>query len=248
MSRKISIIGSSCSGKTTLAAQLAERLGVPHLELDALHHGPNWQEATADELRAKVEEALTGLDGWVADGNYMGKLGTLVIDRADTIVWLDLPLRTPLPADLAPNPRQATRPRSALERGQLRDVARVVATHDVHDPHAPPSEAFLAATLRGQDRRALVLVGRSRRLACERSGLGCAEAAFARTARLDRAEHLHDLWVELRARAATELGERLLARRLGNRYGRCEVIAENASQTAMIRAASGISVPASPSG
>jgi adenylate kinase family enzyme len=76
MGRKISIIGSSCSGKTTLAAQLAERLGVPHLELDALHHGPNWQEATADELRAKVEEALTGLDGWVADGNYMGTIRT----------------------------------------------------------------------------------------------------------------------------------------------------------------------------
>jgi len=97
MGRRISIIGSCCSGKTTLAARLAERLGVTHVELDALHHGPNWQEATADELRAKVEETLAELDGWVVDGNYMGKLGTLVIDRADTIVWLDLPLRTLLP-------------------------------------------------------------------------------------------------------------------------------------------------------
>ncbi len=85
-------MGSSCSGKTTLARQLAERLGLPHVELDALHHGPNWQEATADELRAKVEEALTGREGWIADGNYMGKLGTYLIDQADTIVWLDLPL------------------------------------------------------------------------------------------------------------------------------------------------------------
>ena len=80
-----------------MAARLAERLGVPHIELDALHHGPNWQEATAEELRARVEEALAGLDGWVADGNYMGKLGTWLIDQADTIVWLDLPLRTLLP-------------------------------------------------------------------------------------------------------------------------------------------------------
>ena len=71
MSRRISIIGSCCSGKTTLAARLAERLGVTHVELDALHHGPNWQEATADELRAKVEETLAELDGWVVDGNYM---------------------------------------------------------------------------------------------------------------------------------------------------------------------------------
>ena len=40
-----------------------------------------------------MEGALGGLDGWVADGNYMRKLGTwLVFDQADTIVFLDLPL------------------------------------------------------------------------------------------------------------------------------------------------------------
>ena len=31
-------------------------------------------------------------DGWVIDGNYDSKLGDLVVDEADTIVWLDLPL------------------------------------------------------------------------------------------------------------------------------------------------------------
>jgi adenylate kinase family enzyme len=89
-------MGSSCSGKTTVAAQLAERLGVAHVELDSLHHMPNWQEATAAELRAKVEAALAGLDAWVVDGNYTGKLGPWLIDQADTIVWLDLPLRVSL--------------------------------------------------------------------------------------------------------------------------------------------------------
>jgi adenylate kinase family enzyme len=95
--RRIAVIGSCCSGKTTLAARLADALGVTHLELDALHHGPNWKEATAEELRLRVEATLAGLDGWVTDGNYMGKLGTWLIDQADTIVWLDLPLRTLLP-------------------------------------------------------------------------------------------------------------------------------------------------------
>lgn len=96
MARKIVLMGSSCAGKTTLAGQFAERFGVPHVELDALHHGPNWTEATAEELRAKLEEALAPLDGWIADGNYLGKLGTWLIDQADTIVWLDLRLRTSL--------------------------------------------------------------------------------------------------------------------------------------------------------
>ncbi len=86
-------MGSSCSGKTTLARRLAGLHDVPHVELDALHHEPNWREATAEELRAKVEAALPG-GGWVTCGNYLNKLGTWLVDQADTIVWLDLPLRT----------------------------------------------------------------------------------------------------------------------------------------------------------
>jgi adenylate kinase family enzyme len=91
--QRVSIAGISGSGKTTLARELAERLGVPHIELDALNHGPNWTEATAQQLRERVEGALAAAPaGWVADGNYEGKIGDLVVSRADTFVWLDLPL------------------------------------------------------------------------------------------------------------------------------------------------------------
>lgn len=91
--RRVAVIGASGSGKTTLARALAERLAVPHVELDALHHGPNWTEASSEELRAAVLEALEeGHAGWVVDGNYQSKIGDLVVERADTIVWLDLPL------------------------------------------------------------------------------------------------------------------------------------------------------------
>jgi hypothetical protein len=63
------------------------------VELDALHWGPNWSEPSAEEFRARVEQALAG-DGWVADGAYHGKLGDLVLERAELVVWLDPPLRT----------------------------------------------------------------------------------------------------------------------------------------------------------
>jgi adenylate kinase family enzyme len=90
--RRVSVIGGSCTGKTTLARELAETLGVPHIELDALHHEAGWQEAPADVLRARVDAAFAAApDGWVADGNYHGKLGTFVLERADTVVFLDLP-------------------------------------------------------------------------------------------------------------------------------------------------------------
>src|ERR1041384_481186 len=92
MGRKIAVMGGSCSGKTTLAGRIGAKLGLPHVELDALHHGPNWTEATAEELRRRVAAAIGGRDGWVVDGNYSRKIGDLVWRQADTAVWLDQPL------------------------------------------------------------------------------------------------------------------------------------------------------------
>ena len=90
------IASASGSGKTTLGRALAARLGVPFHELDALNHGPGWAEATAAELRARVEPLLAA-DAWVIDGAYRSKLGDLVLARAEVVVWLDLPRRVWLP-------------------------------------------------------------------------------------------------------------------------------------------------------
>jgi adenylate kinase family enzyme len=48
---------------------------------------------SAEEFRPIIEAALE-LDGWVVDGNYRTRLGTLVLEKADLVVWLDLPRRT----------------------------------------------------------------------------------------------------------------------------------------------------------
>jgi adenylate kinase family enzyme len=93
--RRVAVIGPSCSGKTTVSRELAAHLGVPHVELDALHHDAGWNEAPAELLQERVVAALAAAhDGWVVDGNYFGKLGDLVIGQADTVVWLDLPYST----------------------------------------------------------------------------------------------------------------------------------------------------------
>jgi adenylate kinase family enzyme len=91
--RKVAVIASaSGNGKTTLGRELARRLDVPFVELDALVHGPGWTETPDDELRVKVEPIVTS-DGWVVDGTYQRKLGDLVLREADVVVWLDLPMR-----------------------------------------------------------------------------------------------------------------------------------------------------------
>jgi adenylate kinase family enzyme len=84
-------MGTTCSGKSTLARALADRLGLPYIELDALYWGPGWSQPDAEDFRGRVEPFVRA-DAWVVDGNYSSKLGDLVLQRADTLVWLDLPL------------------------------------------------------------------------------------------------------------------------------------------------------------
>ncbi|MFL5960279.1 MAG: shikimate kinase [Gaiellaceae bacterium] len=92
--RRVAVMGGSCVGKTTVAKRLAAALQLPHIELDALHHDRGWQEASAEVLQERVRAAFDAApDGWVVDGNYRTKLGSLVLERADTVVHLEPPFR-----------------------------------------------------------------------------------------------------------------------------------------------------------
>lgn len=90
LGHRISVVGATGSGKTTLANEIAQQLGYRHVELDSLHWEPNWGEAPIEIFRARVDQALTGTD-WTIDGNY-SKVRDIIWSRADTIVWLDYPL------------------------------------------------------------------------------------------------------------------------------------------------------------
>jgi hypothetical protein len=89
--RRVAIIATASGcGKTTFGRALAAQIGVPFVELDAIHWQSGWRPLEAAELRRRVEPLVAG-DAWVIDGSYRGKLGDLVLDAADTVVWLDLP-------------------------------------------------------------------------------------------------------------------------------------------------------------
>jgi adenylate kinase family enzyme len=85
--RRILVAGVSGSGKTTLAARVGALLDLPHTEIDALHHGPGWQRRP--EFEADVD-AFTAGDTWVTEWQYATARDPLA-ERADTLVWLDLP-------------------------------------------------------------------------------------------------------------------------------------------------------------
>jgi adenylate kinase family enzyme len=107
---RILVVGTTCSGKTTFARRLSERLQVPHIELDALYWLPEWRPRPPEEFYALVEDATAG-DGWVVDGNY-SVLRDLVWPRATMVVWLNYSLSR------------------VLSRG-LRRTARRALTHEV---------------------------------------------------------------------------------------------------------------------
>lgn len=88
---RIVVIGPGGSGKTRLSARLADLLHARHIEIDALWHGPNWQTCGAEELHRRVS-AATERDDWISDGTYFAIIGDLVLERAETAVWLDLPV------------------------------------------------------------------------------------------------------------------------------------------------------------
>ena len=124
--RRVSVVGTSGAGKTTFAATVAARLGVPHVELDGLHWEAGWVEAAPDVFRERAESAVAG-DAWVIDGNYR-VVRPLVWGAADTVVYLDLPLPTLL---LRIVTRTARRSRSReLLWGTNRESARRLLTRD----------------------------------------------------------------------------------------------------------------------
>ena len=85
---RFNVVGSSGSGKSTIARAIAQALRLPYVELDALFWKPDWQESSDDEFLPKLARALAG-DQWVLDGNY-SRTTAIKWQRVEVVVWLDL--------------------------------------------------------------------------------------------------------------------------------------------------------------
>ena len=87
---RIIVVGTSCSGKTTLAKKLSKMLSIPHFELDQLYWIKGWQPRPVEEFKELVVKALSG-ESWITDGNYR-VIRDSVWTRATTVIWLNYTL------------------------------------------------------------------------------------------------------------------------------------------------------------
>lgn len=87
--KKINVVGTSGSGKSTFSHMLAARLNYPYLEMDAMFWKPNWQESSDEEFFAKLDSALSQ-EKWVLDGNYNRTVDIKWAD-VDHVIWIDYP-------------------------------------------------------------------------------------------------------------------------------------------------------------
>lgn len=87
---RVCVIGTTASGKTRFARELAGRMRCEHIELDALYHDPNWTEVPWDEFCIRAEKRLAG-ERWVCDGYYANRARQF--EKSDLVVWLDYPFR-----------------------------------------------------------------------------------------------------------------------------------------------------------
>lgn len=86
---RVIIIGCGGAGKSTLARQLGECLGLPVVHLDKLFWQENWTHLSKEAFDA-VHADVVQEPRWIIDGNF-GRTMQPRLERCDTVIYLDYP-------------------------------------------------------------------------------------------------------------------------------------------------------------
>lgn len=89
-SRRINVVGTSGSGKSTFSRELAAVLELPHHEMDAHYWLPGWQGRSDEDFHSRIA-GVTAREAWVLDGNYTRTI-PVKWARVECVVWLDYSL------------------------------------------------------------------------------------------------------------------------------------------------------------
>ncbi|WPC42855.1 DNA topology modulation protein [Clostridium sp. JS66] len=86
--KRIMVIGSPGSGKSTFSRKLSHITGIPLIHLDKEFWNSGWVETPRDEWVKKQKFLIAG-DEWIIDGNYGGTMD-IRLEKADTVICFEL--------------------------------------------------------------------------------------------------------------------------------------------------------------
>ncbi len=122
--RRVVVLGPAGAGKSAVAREISKRTGLPVVHLDPIFWRAGWTPAPRDAAERELAAAIAG-DRWVLDGNFLPEHGVERdprFERADTVVFLDLPRRTCLRRVLTRLVRDRGRRRPDLPEGAYEGV------------------------------------------------------------------------------------------------------------------------------
>jgi adenylate kinase family enzyme len=85
--KRVVVIGTTGSGKTTMAKRVAEAIGCTAFDIDDFHWQPGWVERMPEEMIELFREALKA-DKWTLAGNH-SRTRDFTWAQADTVIWLN---------------------------------------------------------------------------------------------------------------------------------------------------------------
>lgn len=88
---KVLIVGIVASGKTTLARRLSFESGIKHYEIDSIVYDDLNNRKRSNVEQQEIIEQINKNDRWIIEGTLRKNLNNL-LDLADTIVYIDIPL------------------------------------------------------------------------------------------------------------------------------------------------------------
>jgi hypothetical protein len=89
--KRFAIIGVPGTGKTTFARKMARQFGLPHIELDEIYWGPNWQPISRELFHQRLQKIADQNRDWIIDGSFPEDRD-VVWKTGVILVWLDYSL------------------------------------------------------------------------------------------------------------------------------------------------------------
>jgi len=88
--KRVMVVGGPGSGKSTLAVKLGEITGLPVFHMDKIHYKSGWKMRSRDE-KFRLATEIEAQKSWIFEGGLSATYANRAA-RADTVIWLDLPL------------------------------------------------------------------------------------------------------------------------------------------------------------